>query len=222
MKKLLRIFLVVFIVCAVVAVLFAVVAFYLYPSLGKATKPHIKKAYKALPLQVSCTIPIPSKYGTLMFLRHGIHPYLSPYEYKLKFTKGSKIIERSLPSDSRSLTLVNAYWYPANEEGGPWVRLQYQECEYLLDMKHQKVSRVFRYKDRVFAGDLSSGEEGIAVVESGRRVLVSVGRRDAYEITGTPVADSSGKYMGRIEGNYFRLRFITPNQSPEQRTRVLE
>jgi len=222
MKKALRIVLTGFIVCVVVVLLFAAVAFYLYPPLGKATKPHIKKAYRSLPLQISCTIPIPSKYGTLMFLRHGIHPCLSPYEYKLKFTKGSKTIERSLPFDSRSLTLVNTYWYPANEEGGPWIRLQYQEDEYLVDMKQQKVSRVFRYKGRIFAGELSDNQEGFAIVESGGRILVSVGRREAYEITGTPVGDSPGKYIGRIERNYFRLRFITSSQSPEKKMRVFE
>jgi len=206
----------------VVALLFAVVAFYLYPSLGESIKPHFKSAYRSIPLQISCTIPIPPEHGTLVFLRHGIHPSLTAYEYKLKFTKGSTVLERSLPSDSRSVTLVNTYWYPANQQGGPWVRLQHQEGEYLIEMKEHKVSRVLRYKGRVFAGELSGGQDGIAIVESGGRILISVGRRDAYEITGTPVGDSLGKYIGRIEGNYYRLRFITPSQSPEQKIRSLE
>jgi hypothetical protein len=89
-------------------------------------------------------------------------------------------------------------------------------------MKEQKVSRVLRYKGRVFAGELLHGQEGIAIVESGGKILVSVGRRDAREITGFPVGDSSGKYIGRIEGNYYRLRFITPSQSPEQRIRGMK
>ena len=59
-------------------------------------------------------------------------------------------------------------------------------------------------------------------MESGGKILVSVGRREAYEMTGPPVGDSPGTYIGRIEGNYYRLRFITPNQSPEQKIRVLE
>ena len=222
MKKLFRIFLVGFIVCVVAALLFAVVAFYLYPPLGKATKPRIKKVYTSLPLQISCTVPIPPEYGTLAFLRHGIYPYLSPYEYKLKFTKGSTVVERSLPSDSRSLTLINIYWYPANQQGGPWLRLQHQKGEYVVDMKEQKVSRILRYKGHVFAGQLSGDQEGVAIVESGGKILISVGRRDAYEITGTPVGDSLGEYIGRIEENYYRLRFITPSQSHEQRMRVLE
>ncbi len=222
MKKVFRIFFVGLIICIVVALLFAVVAFYLYPSLGQSIKPYIKSAYRSMPLQVSCMIPIPPEHGTLVFLRHGIHPSLTAYQYKLKFTKGSTVLERSLPSDSRSLTLVNTYWYPANQQGGPWVRLQHQEGEYLVDMKEHKVSRILRYKGRVFAGELSSGQEGIAIVESGGKILVSVGRRDAYEITGTPVGDSPGTYIGRIEGNYYRLRFITPSQSPEQKIRVLE
>jgi hypothetical protein len=206
----------------VVALLFAVVAFYIIPSLGESLKPHINNAYRSIPLQISCTIPIPSEYGTLVFLRHGIHPSLTGYEYKLKCTKRSTTFERPLPSDSRILTLVNTYWYPANQQGGPWVRLQHQEGEYLIEMKEHKVSRILRYKGRVFAGELSGGQDGIAIVESGGRILVSVGRRDAYEITGTPVGDSSGKYIGRIEGNYYRLRFITKSQSPEQKIRVLE
>jgi len=222
MKKLFKIFLVGFIICIVVGLLFAVVALYLYPPLGKATKPHIKRVYRSLPLQVSCTIPIPPEYGTLTFLRHGIHPSLSAYEYKLKFTKAFTTIERSLPSDSQSLTLFNTYWYPANPRGGPWVRLQHQEGEYLVDMKQQKVSRVLRYKDRVFAGELSGGQEGFAIVESGGRILISAGRRDAYEVTGPSIGDSPGTYIGRIEENYYRLRFITPNQSLQQKTRVLE
>jgi hypothetical protein len=222
MKKVIRIFFVGLIICIVVALLFAVVAFYLNPSLGEAIKPHIKRAYRSLPLRVSCMIPIPPEHGTLVFFRHGIHPSLTAYEYKLKFTKGSTVLERSLPSDSRSLTLVNTYWYAANQQGGPWVRFQHQEGEYLVDMKEHKVSRVLRYKGRVFAGELSGGQDGIAIVESGGKILISVGRRDAYEITGTPVGDSSGTYIGRIEGNYYRLRFITPSQSPEQKIRVPE
>lgn len=222
MKKVFRIILVGFIICTVIALLFAVVAFYLNPSLGEAIKPHIKRAYRSIPLQISCTIPIPPEHGMLVFLRHGIHPSLTGYEYKLKFTRGSTTVERSFPSKSRSLTLVNTYWYPVNQQGGPWVRIQDQEGEYLVDMKEQKVSRILRYKGRVFAGELSSGQEGIAIVESGGKILISVGRRDAYEITGTPVGDSSGTYIGRIEGNYYRLRFVTPGQSPEEKIRVLE
>lgn len=132
------------------------------------------------------------------------------------------MLERTLPSDNRSLVLVNAYWYPTNKQGGPWIRLQDQEGEYLVDMKQNKVSRILRYKGHVFAGELSSGQEGIAIVESGGRILVSVGRREAIEIAGTPVGDSPGTYIGRIEGNYYRLRFITPIESPEQRIRAFE
>lgn len=222
MKKVFRIFFVGLIICIVVALLFAVVAFYLNPSLGESIKPYIKSAYRSMPLRISCTIPIPPEHGTLVFLRHGIHPSLTAYEYKLKFTKGSTVLERSLPSNSRSLTLVNTYWYPANQQGGPWVRLQHQEGEYIVDMKEHKVSRVLRYKGRVFAGELSGGQDGIAIVESGGKILVSVGCRDAYEITGLSTGDSPGTYIGRIEGNYYRLRFITPSQSPEQKIRVLE
>ena len=222
MKNVFRIFITGVIICIVLALLFAVVAFYLKPSLGESVKPYIKSAYISIPLQISCTIPIPPEYGTLIFLRHGIHPSLTTYVYKLKFTKGSTVLKRSLPSESRSLTLVNAYWYPANQQGGPWVRLQHQKGEYLVDMKEHKVSCVFRYKGRVFEGIISGNQDGTAIVESGGKILISVGRRYAHEITGTPVSDSSGKYFGRIEGNYYRLRFIPPSQSPEQKIGVME
>jgi hypothetical protein len=222
MRKVLRIFFNGIIICVVVALLFAVVAFYLYPSLGQAIKPHLKSAYRAMLPQISCTIPIPPEYGALAFLRNGIHPSLTSYEYKLRFTRGSTALERSLPSHSRSLTLFNTYWYPANQRGGSWVRLQHQEGEYLIDMKEHRVSRILRYKGRVFAGELSGGEDGIAIVESGERIVISVGRRKAYEITGTPVGNSPGKYIGRIEGNYYRIRFVTPSQSPEQKIRGME
>jgi hypothetical protein len=49
--------------------------------------------------------------------------------------------------------------YPANQQGGPWVRFQDQEGEYLVSIKEHKVSRVLRYKGRVFAGELSGGQE---------------------------------------------------------------
>lgn len=222
MRKVFGIALTGFVICVVVAVIFGVIAFYLYPSLGEAIKPYIRTAYKSMPVRICCTIPIPPEHGTLVFLRHGIHPSLAPYEYKLKITKGSTVLERPLPSNGRSQALVNTYWYPASQHGGPWVRFQDREGEYLLDMKDQKVLRILRYKGHVFAGELSSGRDGIAVVESGGKILVSVGRKDAYEIAGTPVGDSSGKYIGRIEGNYYRLRFITPGQTPEQKIRGLE
>ena len=222
MKKVFRIFFTGVIICVVVALLFAVVAFDLYPSLGQAIKPHLKSAYRSMLLQISCGIPIPPGHGTLVFLRNGIHPSLTSYEYKLRFTRGSTTLERSLPSDGRSLTLVNTYWYPASQQGGPWVRLQHQQGEYLIDMIEHKVSRILRYKDRVFAGELAGGQDGIAIVESGGRILASVGRKKAYEVTGTPLGDSPGSYLGRIEGNYYRLRFVTPSQSPEQKIRGLE
>ncbi len=217
MKKVLRSILVGFIICIVVALLFSIVAFYLHPPLGQAIKPYVERAYRSMPLQISCTIPIPSEYGTLTFLRHGVHPSLSEYHYRLKLIEGSTAVERPLPSDSRPFTLINTYWYPANQQEGPWVRIQGREGEYLLDMKNHKFSGVLRYKGHVFSGELTSSQDGMAIVESGGRILVSVGRRDAYEITGTPVGDSSGEYIGRIEGNYYRLRFITPDQSPEQK-----
>lgn len=222
MKKILRIFLVGCILCIVLVLLFVVVAFYLKPSLGEAIKPRLMSAYKSMPLQISCTIPTPSEHGTLVFLRHGIHPSLAAYEYKLKFTKESVTVERSLPSNSNSLILVNTYWYPANQQGGPWVRFEGREGEYLINMKEQKVFRVLRHKGHVFAGELSGGQDGIAIVESGGKILVSVGRRDAYEITGLLVGDSSGTHIGRIEGNIYRLRFITPSQTPEKRIRDMK
>ncbi|HYA90915.1 MAG TPA: hypothetical protein VEK32_05395 [Thermodesulfobacteriota bacterium] len=74
MRKVFRIVLTGFVICVVVALSFAVVAFYSYLSLGETIKPYIKKAYRSMPLQISCMIPIPPEYGTLVFLRHGIHP----------------------------------------------------------------------------------------------------------------------------------------------------
>jgi hypothetical protein len=222
MKKVLKIVLVGCILCVVLALLVGVAGFYFYPSLGEAIKPRIKSAYKAMPLRVSCAIPIPPEQGTLVFFRHGVHPSLAAYEYKLKITTGSTTVERSMPSGNSSSILVNAYWYPADQQGGPWIRLQDQEGEHFLDIGKQKVSRVLRYKGHVFSGELSSGQEGTAMVESGGKILVSVGRREAQEITGVPIGDSPGIYIGRIEGNTYRLRFITPDQSPEKRIRGLE
>jgi hypothetical protein len=222
MKKFFKIVLVGFIICIVLAVAVIVVGFFFYAPLGKAIKPYIKDVYTSLPLQISCKISIPSEYGTLVFLRHGIHPSFSVYEYKLKFTKGSTTIERSMYSSRGGYTLANTYWYPADQQRGPWVRFQDQEGEYLVDIKEQKVFRVLRYKGHVFAGELSSGQEGMAIVESGGKILISVGHRDANEITGLPISSSPGTYIGRIEEKSYRLRFITPSQSPKQRIKVKE
>ena len=222
MKKVLKIVFVGCILCVVLALLVGVVGFFFYPPLGEALKLRIRGAYKSMPLRVSCTIPIPPKEGALVFFRYGVHPSLAAYEYKLKFTKGSTTVERSMTSSSSPSIQVNTYWYPADQQGGPWVRLQDQEGELLVDIKKQKVSRVLRHKGHTFAGDLSSGQEGTAMVESGGRIIVSVGRREANEITGLSIADSPGTYIGRIEGNYYRLRFIAPTQSPEKKIRVLE
>lgn len=217
MKKFLGITLTVITICVVAAVIFGVVAFYFYPSLGKAIKPHMRSAYRSIPLQISCTIPVPAEHGTLVFLRHGIHPSLSKYQYRLKLIKGSTLLNRCLSLDSRPSVFFGTYWYPAEQEGGPWVRLEHRGEEYLLDLKDRKLSRVFRYKGHVFSGELSGGEGDIAVVESGGRVIASAGRGYAKEITGTSIGNSPGIYLGRIEGNYYRLRFITPGQGPEQR-----
>jgi hypothetical protein len=222
MKKVLKIVLVGCILCVVLALLVGVAGYYYYPSLGEAMKLRIQGAYKSMPLRISCTIPIPPEEGTLVFLRFGVHPSLGAYEYKLKITKGLTAVERSMPSGSSASILVNTYWYPADQQGGAWIRLQDQEGELLVDIRRQKVSRVLRHKGHIFAGNLSSGQEGTAMVESGGRIIISVGGREANEITGLSIANSPGTYIGRIEGNTYRLRFITPDQSPEKRIRVLE
>jgi hypothetical protein len=222
MKKFFKIVLVGFIICIVLALVVAVVGFFFSPPLGEAIKPYIKNVYTSMPLRISCTIPIPPEHGTLVFLRHGIHPSLSAYEYKLKFVKGSTTVERSMPSNIGGYALVNIYWYPADQQGGPWVRFQDQEGEYLADIEEQKVFRIFRHKSRVFIGELSNGQEGTAIVESGGKILISVGQRDANEITGLSISDSPGTYIGRIEEKFYRLRFITPSQNPEKRIRVIE
>jgi hypothetical protein len=222
MKRILKIFLVGLIVCIVVILVVAVVGFFFYPPLGEVIKPYVKYGYVSMPLWISCTIPMPPDHGTLVFLQKGIHPSLAEYEYKLRFAKGSTKVERSLPSNSRGRILVNTYWYPASPRGGPWVRFQDQDGEYLVDITKQRVSRVLRYKGRVFTGELSGSREGTAIVESGGKIIVSVGHNDANEITELPIGSSQGTYIGRIEGKYYRLRFITPNESPEQRIRVME
>jgi hypothetical protein len=127
-----------------------------------------------------------------------------------------------MTSSSSPSILVNAYWYPADRQGGPWIRLQDEEGEHLVDIRKQKVFRVLRYKGHVFSGELSGDQEGTAMLESGGKILVSIGRREAREITGLPIADSPGTYTGRIEGNYYRLRFVAPTESPEKKIRVLE
>ena len=222
MKRFFKTVLVGFIICIVLVLAVAVVGFFFYPSLGEAIKPYIKYGYASMPLWISCTIPIPPDHGTLVFLQKGIHPSLAEYEYKLRFTKGSTKVERSLPCNSSGRPLVNTYWYPASQRGGPWVRFQDQDGEYLADITKQKVSRVLRYKGRIFTGELSGGQEGTAIVESGGKILISVGHNDANEITGLPIGNSPGTYLGRIEGKYYHLRFVTPSQSPEQRIRVME
>jgi hypothetical protein len=221
MKKFLKIVLVGCILCIVLALAVAV-GFFLYPPLGDVIKPYIRNVYTSMPLWISCNIPISPEHGTLVFLKKGVHPSVAKYEYKLRFTKGSTTVERSLPFNSTGRVLVNIYWYPANQRGGPWIRFQDQEREYLVDIKKRHVSRVLRYKGRVFTGELSGSQEGTAVVESGGKIIASVGRTDADEITGLPIGNSPGAYIGRIEEKYFRLRLITPNQSPEQKIRVIE
>lgn len=222
MKKVLRIFLTGCILCLVLAVLIGVAGFYFYPPLGKAIRPRVKEVYRTMPLQTSCTVPVPPQEGTLVLIRHGIHPSVSAYEYKLKMTKGATTVERSMSSSSSTSTLVNTYWYPVDQQGGPWIRFQDQEGEILVNIQKQKLFRVLRVKGHVFTGELFSSQEGTAVVESGGRILVSVGRREATEITGLPIADSPGTYIGRIEGTPYRLQFVTPDQSPEKKIRVLE
>ena len=93
-----------------------------------------------MPLRISCTIPIPPEHGTLVFLRHGIHPYLTAYEYKLKFAKGSTTVERSLPSNSKSLILVNTHWYPANQHGGPGFEYRIEKENTLSILNSRKFS----------------------------------------------------------------------------------
>ena len=222
MKRVLKIVFVGCILCVVLAVLVGVVGFYFYPPLGEAVKLRLKGAFKSMPLRISCTIPISPEEGALVIFRYGVHPSLAAYEYKLRIAKGSTTVERPMTSRSSPAILINVYWYPADQQGGPWIRLQDQEEEHLVDLQKQKVSRVFRYKGHVFSGELSEDHEGTAMVESGGKILVSVGRREAREITGLPVADSPGTYIGRIEGNYYRLRFIAPTENPEKKIRILQ
>ncbi len=222
MKKVLKTVFSACILCLVLALFIGIAGFFFYPPLGKMIEYHARRAYRSMPVRTSCAIPIPPEQGALVFLRYGIHPSLAAYEYKLKITRGSTTVERSMPSRSNISILVNAYFYPRDPQGGPWIRLQDQEGEHLVDIGKQKISRLLRLKGHVFSGELSSGQEGTAMVESGGKILVSVGRGEAREITGLSIGDSPGTYIGRIEGNTFRLRFIAPDQSPEKRIRIPE
>ena len=222
MKKVLRVVLVACILCVLLVLFVRMIGFRLYPSLGEAIKLRVIGAYEFTQLRISCAIPIPPEEGSLVFLRYGLHPSLAGYECNLKITKGSTVVERSLFLSSRASTLVNVYWYPADQQGGPWIRFQDQEGEILVNIQKQRIFQLLHLKGHVFADELSGGQEGTAVVESSGRIIVSVGGREAQEITGLPIADSPGTYMGRIEGNIYRLQFVTPDQSPEKRIRVLE
>lgn len=171
----------------------------------------------------ACGVPHPSATSKLTFLQKHLHPLYPEYEYKVRFGQGPQAAERWLPLNiSHRPTRMKAYWYPQEKGGGPCIRLQDREGEYLLRLDEKKNYLLLRCQYRVYVGEITeSNPRIIALAELQRlcgapEIRNAVGPNTAIDITGTPAARGPGQYFGRLEETGDQIRFVPAAESPEE------
>jgi len=207
--------------CLVVAVCAGVGAFFVLHDPGRGIMTGIEGFDQSRQPWMECGVPHPGGTPAVTFLQRSIHPFLAEYEYKIRFGTGTNSLERWLPLNSGGRTRMNAYWYPSDPKSGPTIRLQDRWGEYLVRMQEQKTYMILRYKDRVFAGEITESNPGSLIGETllaggELGVDVSVGDNQAMDVTTTTVGQGPGQYFGRIDGESSTLRFVPVSESLEE------
>lgn len=101
-------------------------------------------------------MPLPDGSGELVLLTKGLHPFLaeSSRRVHIKTATVNQIVD--LPTNVGGEDIIDAYWYPASDERGPFVRLVDHWGEYLLDLREGKSYVLVRRRGAVFAVETTS------------------------------------------------------------------
>ena len=168
-----------------------------------------------------CGIPVPEGHGELWFLRGRAHPFLAEYDRKLRFVipKGNEAV-RWLPPNVGGRTMINCYWYPAAEDGGPYVRLEDHWGVYVADLRRQTVSVVGERHGQLYIAEIPVGRDnppfGHWEGEIDREELTYyVGNNPGHELTGC-LAQGKGEYLGRLDGRSGPVGFVSRAEAPKE------
>jgi hypothetical protein len=209
--------------CFALAVVLVVSGFFLLRQIGKAFMAKVEDFDESKQPWVECAIPHPGNTPSLIFMQKSIHPFLAEYEYKVHFQRDEAHVDKPLPINCGGRTRMNVYLYPTNTIGGPWLRLQDQWGEYLVDLGGKKTYHLVRYREHAFAGELSSARDGWSVTQfDDGKVTVKVGENPATDITSLAPATAPGEYLGRIDGQEYPLRFAPASESPEEKIEMIK
>lgn len=178
---------------------------------------------KAQPWE-ECSVELPNGSGRFVFLRQHIHPFLAEYDRKIRFeTEHGATNTAWLRTNVGGRTKVNVYWYPADQEEGPFVRLQDHWGEHILDFRRSVTRLVSRMQGAAYIGDMAGPDTG-----SGWQRRIGAEREETEFLVGTTknekvtglLASGSGLYVGRIDGSQGPLRFVPASESPEETIQI--
>lgn len=136
-----------------------------------------------------CRVPLPDGSGEVVYMAKQLVALCGEYDRKIIIhTNNIKDKECSVPMDTAGGSPVNVYWYPSDNNNGPYFRFVDPLSEYFVDLRRGTTFEVTKYP-----------ESGSAVEKELARVI----------------GLGAGTYIGRIEHSY--VGFIPASQAPEMK-----
>jgi hypothetical protein len=169
-----------------------------------------------------CAIPLRDRPDRVTFLRTHIHPFMAEYSRRLRIERpGVEPVCCPLPVNVGGRTMINVYWLDERDGFGPMLLMRDHWGESLIDLERRETLHIVRVgADRIFAGRLDDERAGHGWMGSDESLYVHVGRNRATEITEHGI-DKRLKYIGRLDGRTWPLRFIPAADAPEERVRTI-
>ena len=141
-------------------------------------------------------IPLPDGAGELVLLAKGLHPFLAESARRIRLKSESSDMLLDLAHNVGGQDVVDVYWYPADEQRGPFVRLEDHWGEYLIDVNKRRSYSLWRVEDTLFAGDCTTSGGAYSWSASEDEAVFN---RQPAVVVEPPVSNSSGLHLGRFE-----------------------
>jgi hypothetical protein len=140
----------------------------------------------------------PDGESSIRFVWHRGASMVTEHEQGIVFP-GSTTVS-PLPYNIGGKIKMDAFWYGVIDGKGPFLRLEDQWGEYLVDFRKRTTAWIIREEGRTFAGLVTDPHCGYGIGGIGDEISVSVGTNRAEELFG-PLASSKGRPLAHIGDN---------------------
>ena len=163
----------------------------------------------------SCPVAMPDGERHVTFQRKPDPDRPGEFLRRVRLETPGEVKAGRLPKRKDPKGYVNVYWYPVEGKHGPFVRIQDAEGEYLLTFRSKTIARMLRVKNVTYAGVLVNGESDYGWTEgTDGKVFVTIAGHQAIRLPGR-LAESLGRYLGRIEAGKDGLWFVPAADAAE-------